>query len=104
MMRVELHDETRTELAASAHHYDGEVPGLGARYLDQMWHGIGRILDSPHIGSPQRKKLRKLVTSGPFRYSIIYADQGRLDICRRVCESLQASWLLAPTCRPLTRR
>jgi hypothetical protein len=74
-MRVELHDDARTELAASAHHYDGEVPGLGARYLDQMWHGIGRILDSPHIGSPQRGKLRKLVTSGPFRYSIIYAVQ-----------------------------
>ena len=69
-MRVELHDEARTELDSSAHHYDGEVPGMGARYLDQMWHGIGRNLDSPH-----RKKLRKLVTSGPFRYSIIYAVQ-----------------------------
>jgi hypothetical protein len=74
-MRVELHDDARAELAASAHHYDGEVPGLGARYLDQMWRGVGRILDSPHIGVPQRTKLRKLVTAGPFRYSIIYAVQ-----------------------------
>jgi toxin ParE1/3/4 len=74
-MRVELHDEARTELAASAQHYDAEVPGFGARYLDQMWRGIGRILDSPHIGVQHRKKLRKLVTAGPFRYSIIYAVQ-----------------------------
>ena len=74
-MRVELHDDARAELAASAHHYDGEVPGLGGRYLDQMWSGVGRILDSPHIGVPHRKKLRKLVTGGPFRYSLIYAVQ-----------------------------
>jgi len=75
-MRVELHDEARTELDHAAHYYDGEVSGLGARYLDQMWHSIGRIIDSPQIGAPQRKGLRKLVSAGPFRYSIIYAIRG----------------------------
>lgn len=75
-MRIELHDEARIELDHAARHYDGEVPGLGARYLDQMWHSVGRILDSPEIGAPQRKSLRKLVSVGPFRYSLVYAVRG----------------------------
>jgi plasmid stabilization system protein ParE len=77
-MRVELHNDARAELESAAHYYDGEVPGLGSRFVDQMSSGVERILSSPMIGSPERKDLRKLVSAGPFHYSIIYAVRGEL--------------------------
>jgi plasmid stabilization system protein ParE len=77
-MRVELHDDARAELESAAHYYDGEVPGLGSRFLGQMSDSVERILSSPKIGSPERKDLRKLVSAGPFHYSVIYAVRGEV--------------------------
>lgn len=72
---IRLHPAARRELDEAADFYDSEVPGLGARFLDEVERAAQQILafpeSSPVVLGPARKKVM-----APFPYSIVYAVSG----------------------------
>lgn len=72
-MQFELHPEAREEFLNAVSRYEAEVPGLGARFVAELERCVGLLLDSPHIGSPLGRRLRRFVLDDNFPYSIVYA-------------------------------
>lgn len=67
------------EVAGAAEFYDGEVPGLGADFINELDAAIGRMLQFPEVWGRisdgyRHCKLRR------FPYVIIYSIQGKDEI------------------------
>ena len=75
-MRFEFHSQAREEFLGAVSRYEAEVPGLGARFIAEFQRCIGLLLETPEIGSPMGRKLRRFVLDDHFPFSIVYAIQG----------------------------
>lgn len=69
---VVFHSEAERELDEVASYYDGESPGLGGSFLDDVEYAIGQILQYPESAplvneAVRRKLLRR------FPYGILYS-------------------------------
>jgi toxin ParE1/3/4 len=59
-MRLEFHPEAEWELIAAATYYEREVPGLGARFADEVGRVIDVLQEHPEIGARIEGDLRGL--------------------------------------------
>ena len=73
-MRPEVHSEAREEFLQAVSFYDAQVPGLGLRFTHRdrsLPESIG--LETPLIGHPYGRRLRKFTVGDKFPFSIVYA-------------------------------
>jgi len=72
-MRLEIHFEARAEFLEAVSFYEARVPGLGLRFIAEIERCQQTLLDTPLIGSPYGRRLRKFTVGDKFPYSIVYA-------------------------------
>jgi len=72
-MRLEIHFEAREEFLQAAQFYEAQVPGLGQRFTNEIERCQKALLDTPLIGLPYGRRLRKFTVGDKFPYSIVYA-------------------------------
>jgi toxin ParE1/3/4 len=72
-MRLEVHSEARAELLQAVSFYEARVPGLGSRFITEIERCHKALLDTPLVGSPHGRRLRKFAVGDKFPYSIVYA-------------------------------
>jgi toxin ParE1/3/4 len=72
-MRLEIHFEAREEFLQAAQFYEAQVPGLGQRFINEIERCQKALLDTPLIGQPYGRRLRKFTVGDKFPYSIVYA-------------------------------
>jgi plasmid stabilization system protein ParE len=68
---LDLHEDADRELSDAAQYYDGERPGLGAAFVDEVEAGFARIVEHPSAAPELTSGVRKLVLAR-FPYSLIY--------------------------------
>jgi hypothetical protein len=78
MMRLEVHSEAREEFLQAVSFYDAQVPGLGLRFIAEIERCQKELLETPLIGHPYGRRLRKFTVGDKFPYSIVYAVLARL--------------------------
>jgi toxin ParE1/3/4 len=71
-VRLDIDPEARLEFLSASARYESEVPGLGARFIAEFERGVRLLLDSPRLGAPFGRRLRRLVLNDGFPYSIVY--------------------------------
>jgi len=98
-MRLEVHSEARQEFLQAVSFYNAQVPGLGLRFIAEIERCQKALLETPLIGHPYGRRLRKFTVGDKFPYSIVYAVLGEVLFVR---SRLAAPGLLADTVRPLT--
>lgn len=74
-MKYEFHPEAELEFIEEAVYYESEIPGLGARFADEIDRVIKLLLGNPGIGAPVDEELRHFALHR-FPHSIIYAVLG----------------------------
>jgi toxin ParE1/3/4 len=72
-MRLEIHFEAREEFLQAVQFYEAQVPGLGQRFINEIERCQKALLDTPLIGQPYGRRLRKFTVGDKFPYSIVYA-------------------------------
>jgi hypothetical protein len=72
-MRLEVHSEAREEFLQAVLFYDAQVPGLGLRFIAEIERCQKALLETPQIGHPYGRRLRKFTVGDKFPYSIVYA-------------------------------
>jgi len=72
-MRLEVHSEAREEFLQAVSFYDEQVPGLGLRFITEIERCQKALLETPLMGQPFGKRLRKFTVGDRFPYSIVYA-------------------------------
>jgi toxin ParE1/3/4 len=75
-MNYEFHPEAEGEFIEQAAHYESEVPGLGARFADEVERVIKLLCETPKIGAPVDEELRHFVLRR-FPHSVVYAVLGK---------------------------
>lgn len=75
-MRLEIDPDARLEFLSASARYEAAVPGLGRRFVAEFERGVSLLLDSPRLGSPFGRRLRRFVLNDGFPYSIVYAVRG----------------------------
>jgi hypothetical protein len=73
-MSVEFHREAEQELAEAAFHYDGELQGLGDRFLTEVRRATMLLDENPGMGQRIDEQLHRVVLRR-FPFSLIYAQQ-----------------------------
>jgi hypothetical protein len=101
-MRLEVHSEAREEFLHAVSFYDAQVPGLGLRFITEIDRCQIALLETPLIGYPYGRRLRKFTVGDKFPYSIVYAGSRGCFICIGVRSWLAATRLLADAVHPLT--
>jgi plasmid stabilization system protein ParE len=77
-MRLEVHSEAREEFLQAVAFYEAQVPGLGLRFIVEIERCQKALLETPLIGHPCGKRLRKFTVGDKFPYSILYAVLGEI--------------------------
>ncbi len=72
-MRLEIHFEAREEFLQAAQFYEAQMPDLGQRFINEFDRCQRVLLDTPLIGQPYGRRLRKFTVGDMFPYSIVYA-------------------------------
>ncbi len=72
-MRLEIHSEARAEFLQAVSFYDARVQGLGLRFVNEIDRCHKVLLDTPLIGQPYGRRLRKFTLGDRFPYAIVYA-------------------------------
>jgi len=76
-MNCEFHPEAEQGFLDAAMRYEAEVPGLGERFGDEVYHVVGLPLESPELGARVEGDLRHFVLRR-FPFSIIYTVASEL--------------------------
>jgi plasmid stabilization system protein ParE len=71
-MNYEFHPEAETELLDAAAYCESEVPGLGARFADEVERVVELLLERPELGARVYGDIRHFVLDR-FPFSVIYA-------------------------------
>jgi plasmid stabilization system protein ParE len=71
-VRLDIDPDARLEFLDASAWYEAEVPGLGARFIAEFERGVHLLLDSPRLGAPFGRRLRRFVLNDGFPYSIVY--------------------------------
>jgi toxin ParE1/3/4 len=77
-MRLEVHSEAREEFLQAVSFYYEQVPGLGLRFITEIERCQKALLETPLMGQPFGKRLRKFTVGDRFPYSIVYAVLGNV--------------------------
>jgi len=72
-MRLEIHFEARAEFLEAVCFMKLECQVLGTVQIARIDGANRRLLDTPLIGSPYGRRLRKFTVGDKFPYSIVYA-------------------------------
>ena len=101
-MRLEVHSEAREEFLQAVSFYDAQVPGLGLRFITEIDRCQKALLETPLIGHPYGRRLRKFTVGDKFPYLNCVCGSCGCFICIGVRSWLAAPRLLAGTFHPLT--
>jgi plasmid stabilization system protein ParE len=71
-VKYEFHPEAEVEVLEYAARYESDVPGLGARFGDEVERVVELLLENPNLGAPLDGEIRHFVLRR-FPHSIIYA-------------------------------
>lgn len=71
-MKYAFHPEAHFEYLAAASYYDGEQPGLGARFSMEVEAAIARIVEAPLRWPVFEDDVRRCMTR-TFPYAILYS-------------------------------
>lgn len=67
-----FHELAERELNEAAAYYDGERPGLGDAFLDEVERAITAILDNPEAAQRVTKNVRRKLVDR-FPYAVLYS-------------------------------
>jgi toxin ParE1/3/4 len=70
--RVSFHRLAERELSDAALYYEGESPGLGIKFLDEIEQYIGAIVTNPKAGRKIRGEVRRHILR-KFPHGILYS-------------------------------
>ena len=73
-MPIEILEIARLEFDEAKEFYEIELPGLGARFEDEVRHSLLRIQQYPQAWSTERKEIRRYILH-KFPYKILYSIQ-----------------------------
>lgn len=76
-MRYEFHPEAEVELVETILYYETQAPGLGERFVAEVWRAIEQLLIHPKIGAHDEEGFRKWVLDG-FPYNLRYSESDDL--------------------------
>jgi hypothetical protein len=68
-MRLEVHSEAREEFLQA-------VSGLGLRFINEIERCHENLLETPFIGHPYGRRLRKITVGDKFPYAVVYSVLG----------------------------
>jgi plasmid stabilization system protein ParE len=71
MKSVRFNRLAERELAEAVEHYEAESPGLGDRFLDEVWHALALLVRHPEAAPRIRGSIRRFVLPR-FPYSLMY--------------------------------
>lgn len=74
-MRLIYHLEAEAEVIASARYYEDQVPGLGARFLNQLEHFMKELPKHPTRWSARRNGARRALLNNSHSASTIAFSQ-----------------------------
>ena len=71
-MKAEFHPTASEEIVGTTAYYEGEVPGLGERFIAEVERIVEVLCDQPKIGQSVGEELRRILLAR-FPYSLIYS-------------------------------
>ena len=71
-MKADFHPTASEEIIETTAYYEGEVPGLGDRFIAEVEKIIEVLCDQPNIGQSVGEELRRILLAR-FPYSLIYS-------------------------------
>jgi plasmid stabilization system protein ParE len=71
-MKADFHPTASEEIIETTAYYEGEVPGLGDRFIAEVEKIIEVLCDQPNIGQSIGEELRRILLAR-FPYSLIYS-------------------------------
>jgi len=71
-MKAEFHPRASEEIIETTAYYEGEVPGLGDRFIAEVERIVEVLCDQPNIGQSVGEELRRILLAR-FPYSLIYS-------------------------------
>jgi len=71
-MKAAFHPTASEEIVETTAYYEGEVPGLGERFVTEVERIIEVLCDQPKIGQSVGEELRRILLAR-FPYSLIYS-------------------------------
>jgi len=77
-MKAGFHPTASEEIVETTAYYEGEVPGLGDRFIAEVERIVEVLCDQPNIGQSVGEELRRIILAR-FPYSLIYSiESGRI--------------------------
>lgn len=93
-MRVLLSPEARDEFSEAERYYEEQLPGLGARFRDEVRVALRRARMWPLSSPTERGDVRRLILTR-FPYKLLYSiEPDHLLVCDRGCAPASAAELL----------
>jgi len=71
-MKAGFHPAASEEIVETTAYYEGEVPGLGDRFIAEVERIVEVLCDQPNIGQSVGEELRRIILAR-FPYSLIYS-------------------------------
>ena len=71
-MKAGFHPTASKEIVETSAYYEGEVPGLGDRFIAELERVVEVMCDQPNIGQSVGNELRRIILAR-FPYSLIYS-------------------------------
>jgi hypothetical protein len=71
-MKAGFHSAASEEIVETTAYYEGEVLGLGGRFIAEVERIVEVLCDQPHIGQSVGEELRRIILAR-FPYSLIYS-------------------------------
>lgn len=71
-MKAGFHPIASEEIVETTAYYEGEVPGLGDRFITEVERIVEVLCDQPNIGQSVGEELRRIILAR-FPYSLIYS-------------------------------
>jgi len=71
-MKAVFHPTASEEIVETTAYYEGEVPGLGDRFIAEVERIVEVLCDQPNIGQSVGEELRRIILAR-FPYSLIYS-------------------------------
>ena len=78
-MALHFHPEALEELIAEAAYYEGQAPGLGQRFVNEVEAATRIAIEFPEMGAPFKYGTRRVFPK-KFPFSIVYRVQADATI------------------------
>jgi plasmid stabilization system protein ParE len=77
-MKTEFLPEAEDEFVEAARHYEGLSPGVGFRFVAEVYRCLGFVSEHP-LAAPEEKGVRKKLLNH-FPYNLLYAIESNLIV------------------------